>query len=218
MKVPQLYKRRQCCVPTTAGWFFILSITIAFISVIFFYIHPFLSPSKPINGDALIIEGWLPDGCLESAAKYFHKKNYKVIFVTGGPLESGSYLKEYHTYAFLGAATLKALSVPDSSIIPIPAPFTITDRTYTSAVAFKKWIDSTKYSFKNFDLISEGTHTRRTVLLFKRALGKQYRIGSIAIPNPNYNPKQWWRSSTGVRAVIDESIAYLYALLFVFFQ
>jgi L,D-peptidoglycan transpeptidase YkuD (ErfK/YbiS/YcfS/YnhG family) len=32
--------------------------------------------------------------------------------------------------------------------------------------------------------------------------------------NPDYNPKQWWRYSDGVREVIGESIAYIYAKFF----
>jgi hypothetical protein len=32
--------------------------------------------------------------------------------------------------------------------------------------------------------------------------------------NPDYNPKQWWRYSDGVREDIGESIAYIYAKSF----
>jgi hypothetical protein len=34
---------------------------------------------------------------------------------------------------------------------------------------------------------------------------------SSSVSNPDYNPKQWWRYSDGVREVIGESIAYIYA-------
>ena len=218
MQFPCLFTRRPCYLPTGAGWVSILSISVLLLSFVIFSIHPFLAPFRPVGGDALIIEGWLPDYCLESAARLFNQKPFKTIFVTGGPLESGSYLKEYRTYASLGAATLRALSIPDSCIITVPAPFTVIDRTYTSAVAFKKWVDSANCSFTTFDLISRAAHTRRSALLFKRVLGKQYRIGAIAVAHPDYNPQCWWRSSTGVRSVIDESIAYLYALLFITFH
>jgi hypothetical protein len=36
-------------------------------------------------------------------------------------------------------------------------------------------------------------------------------VGIIAVSNADYNPKQWWRYSDGVREVIGESIAYIYA-------
>ena len=39
-------------------------------------------------------------------------------------------------------------------------------------------------------------------------------VGIIAAPNPDYNPAQWWHYSEGVREVVGESIAYVYARLF----
>jgi hypothetical protein len=39
-------------------------------------------------------------------------------------------------------------------------------------------------------------------------------VGIIAVANPDYNPTQWWRYSDGVREVIGESIAYIYAKFF----
>jgi hypothetical protein len=40
------------------------------------------------------------------------------------------------------------------------------------------------------------------------------KVGIIAIPTPDYEARRWWRYSEGVRAVLGESIAYLYAKLF----
>ena len=51
-------------------------------------------------------------------------------------------------------------------------------------------------------------------LLFQKALGDGIKVGIIAVPNPDYDPKYWWRYSDGVREVIGESIAYIYARLF----
>lgn len=218
MQFPRLFTRKQCYLPTTTGCACILCISITLSILVIAFIHPFLAPCRPVCGEALIVEGWLPDCCLETVARYFGNNQYQKIFVTGGPLESGSYLKEYKTYASLGAATLRALSIPDSCIIAVPAPSTVTDRTYTSAVALGKWVDSANSSLKTFDLVSLAAHTRRSALLFRRALGKEYRIGSIAVPHPDYNPECWWRSSTGVRSVMDETIAYLYALFFLTFH
>jgi hypothetical protein len=36
----------------------------------------------------------------------------------------------------------------------------------------------------------------------------------IAVSNPDYDPKDWWRYSDGVREVIGETIAYIYARCF----
>src|SRR5437867_3326458 len=57
-------------------------------------------------------------------------------------------------------------------------------------------------------------HARRTQLLYQEAFGKKVSVGIIAVSNPDYNPKEWWRYGDGVREVIGESIAYIYAEFF----
>ena len=218
MKIPVLLHKRECYVPTTAGITGMILISIFTILFVILYIHPFLSINRPIQCNAIIIEGWLPDYSLEYAADLFFKNRYSTIFITGGPLDNGSYLKEYENFAFLGAATLKKLGVPDSVIITVPAPYSTVNRTYASACALRQWIDSTRTTICRFNLMSQSTHTRRSVLLFRRALGRNYKVGSIAVTAREYVPEFWWRSSKGVRSVIDETVAYLYALFFISFN
>jgi len=62
--------------------------------------------------------------------------------------------------------------------------------------------------------MTEDMHARRTRLLFEEALGKSITVGIIAVPNPDYDARRWWRYSDGVREVIGESIAYIYARFF----
>jgi hypothetical protein len=45
----------------------------------------------------------------------------------------------------------------------------------------------------------------------QRAFGRGVTVGIISIQNPDYDPKHWWRYSEGVRDVLGESIAYVYA-------
>ncbi|MCX7725450.1 MAG: YdcF family protein [Chitinispirillaceae bacterium] len=218
MKLPQLLQEKRCKVPTKTGWIVIFLIILIIILGFIFSIYPFLAPYKPINGEAIIVEGWVPDYCMEKVAALVKEKSYKKIFVTGGVLEVGSYLKDYKTYALVGAETLKKLSIPDSIIVPVSAPYSKIDRTYTSALAFKRWLDSTKCSFRKFDICSQTAHTRRSALLFSKACGKEYRFGMIAVKDPEYEPHLWWSTSKGVRHILDETIAYVYALFFVSFK
>ena len=62
-----------------------------------------------------------------------------------------------------------------------------------------------------FNLLTEAAHARRTRLLYQEAFGEGVKIGIIAVPNPDYDAGHWWRYSEGVREVLGESIAYLYA-------
>lgn len=215
VRIPRLITRKELPVPTVTGWCAAAVVAIVIAAVGISSIHTFLAPVAPINGEALIIEGWLPDYCLAEAAALVKKERYRYLFVTGGPLENGSYLKEYRTYAALGAATMKELSIPDSIVVVVPAGHSTVNRTWASAVALKNWLDSTGVPVTRFDLCSQSTHARRSRLLFRKALQKPYAVGVIALPDRDYPPEKWWKTSEGVRGVVDELVAYIYALLFI---
>jgi len=67
---------------------------------------------------------------------------------------------------------------------------------------------------RSFDVVTQDAHARRTRLLFQKAFGNGVSVGIISIPNPDYDAKRWWRYSEGVREVIGEGIAYIYARFF----
>lgn len=214
MKSHLLFTKRQVPVPTVWGWLLILVSVVAAFWIILGFSHSFLAVSKPVNGEILVVEGWIPDDALERAAEQFHKGSYRFIAVTGGPLDQGSYLKEYGNYAQLGAATLSKLGIEDSLIIPVSAPAVSRDRTFTSALAFKNWLEKGGTDIKSLDLCSFDAHSRRSALLFRRALGKDVEVGVIAIDDGTYDSSNWWRTSTGFRMVVGEMIAYVYVMVF----
>jgi hypothetical protein len=50
-------------------------------------------------------------------------------------------------------------------------------------------------------------------LLFQKAFGPEVKVGIVAVADPQFDPDHWWRSIEGVREVVGETIAYLYARL-----
>jgi hypothetical protein len=54
----------------------------------------------------------------------------------------------------------------------------------------------------------------RRVQVFREAFRKDSSVGMIAVPNPGYDARHWWRYSEGDQAVFGEAIAYLCAKLF----
>ena len=173
----------------------------------------FLTVNDPVDNGALVVEGWLPDYALQQAITEFERDHYSRIYVTGGPLENGGPLSEYRTFAELGAATLIRLGLITNAVQAVPAPAVRVDRTYASAVALKNWLHTNGSVETNFNVISFGVHSRRSRLLFEKALDKGCRVGIIAIEDRDYDSGRWWKSSAGVRTVIDEMIAYWYARL-----
>jgi hypothetical protein len=178
-------------------------------------LYTFLTMNRPVSdGEVLIIGGWTPDYILEQVITEFRTHDYQFLITTGGPLSKGSYLSEYGNYADLTAAILEKMGINKEVIVSIPTPPVKTDRTYAAALAVKKWLLNNDWSVKSLNIFSVGPHARRSWLLSKLAFGKTVDVGVIAVASADYDPNQWWRSSSGVRSVVGETIAYVYAKFF----
>jgi len=93
----------------------------------------------------------------------------------------------------------------------VPSRVMDRDRTYGSAVALRNWFREHNMSVRSINVVTEDLHARRTRLLFEKALGHDVAVGVIAVANPDYDSRHWWRYSQGVKEVVSEGAAYLYA-------
>jgi uncharacterized SAM-binding protein YcdF (DUF218 family) len=178
--------------------------------------YPFLAITHRVgDADALVVEGWVHDYAIQAAADEFRSGSYRRVFTTGGPVVGiGGYINDFRTSASVGADLLKKAGVPNESLQMIPSHTIDRDRTYSSAIALRVWIQEHQPSVRRINVVTENTHARRTCLLFQKALGKHVQVGIIAVPNPDYDNRHWWRYSEGVKDVGSEALAYVYARLF----
>jgi hypothetical protein len=197
------------------GWLLVISVALFATCVVFWNVYPFLAVTHRVNANILVVEGWIHRYALRSAAEEFHSGSYERIFTTGGPENgSGGYVNDYQTSASVGSEALKKQGIPDEVIQMAPSRVIGRDRTYSSAIALRECFRENNIPVHGINVLTEDCHARRTELLYQKALGKNVEVGIIAVANPDYNPKYWWRYSEGVREVIGESIAYIYARLF----
>lgn len=212
-KLPKilLIRRQEKWTLTAQGWVVTCLCIASLLLYIITHVQPFLAISSPIKAEVLVIEGWLPDYALKPVLSEFEKGSYKKIVTTGIPLPTGYYLAEYKTFAELSAATLKALGLKTEELVAVPTPDVIKDRTYASAIAFRQWLLNSDLKIKSINLYTFDVHSRRSWLLFKQALAPKIKVGVIAAKTLDYEPNKWWTSSVGVRSVISETIAYIYA-------
>ena len=96
----------------------------------------------------------------------------------------------------------------------VPSRVMDRDRTYSSAVALRNWLRDHDIAIHGINVLTEDLHARRTRLLFQKALGSQIKVGIIGVANPDYEPKHWWLYSEGVKEVMSEALALVYAELF----
>ena len=196
---------------TKLAWLMLLFAAILSGLIAIAKIHPFLAVSEPIEAEALIIEGWADDSVMVGAMAEFERGNYQLVLTTGGPVQKGSYLAQYKSFAELAAATLIALQVPPERVIAIPTPQVELDRTAASARAVKQWLAQTNFKIRTVNLYSYDAHTRRSWWIFKSILKPEVKVGAIAHPSLDYDSKNWFTSSAGFRTILSETIAYLYA-------
>jgi uncharacterized SAM-binding protein YcdF (DUF218 family) len=197
------------------GWLLVTSVGLVAAYFAFLNIHPFLAVTHRVNTNVLVVEGWIPRYAIRGGVEEFKNSSYERIFTTGGPVEgNGDYTNDYNTSASVGAEILKKFGVPDELVQMVPSRVTARERTYSSAVALRDWFREHNTPVHSINVLTEDAHARRTRLLYQKAFGKNVAVGIIAVSNPDYNPTQWWRYSDGVREIIGESIAYIYARFF----
>jgi hypothetical protein len=212
LRIPLIH-RQEIWLPTLWGWLLLILLG-STLSINSLHNLPlFLAIDRPLtNAEVLVIEGWLPDYAVKEALARFRRGSYRQIVTTGIPIERGCYLSEYKNYAELAAATLKTLGLESDKIVPVPTPEVRKDRTYASAIAFKQWLANTNTPIQSIDVLTLDLHARRSWLLYRQALAStNTQVGIIATPPIDYDPKYWWRYSAGVRKMINESVAYVYA-------
>lgn len=208
-----LLRRRPCWVPTWRAWTILLVLMLSLGWLGARNIYQFLAVNDPHPGGLLVVEGWAADYAFEAALREFKSNRYEKICVTGGLLEVGGSLSEYKTYAELGAAILVKLGLNTNEVQAVPAPTVRRDRTYASALSLRRWLEQQPQRATHIHLFTEGAHARRSRLLFEKALGPGVEVSVTAVPAREFDERHWWRYSAGVRGVIGETIAYLYARL-----
>lgn len=175
----------------------------------------FLSVTHRVPTPYLVVEGWIKPFAIAKAAQEFRTGGYLKVFTTGGPSEgTGGYSNDYSTTASVGAGHLKAAGLPPELVQMVPSRVSDRDRTYNAAVALREYMKRERLVSSSFNIITEGPHARRTRVLFQKAFGPGTKIGIISVVPIDYDPAHWWRTSEGVREVVGEAIAYIYARFF----
>ncbi|MBC1218584.1 YdcF family protein [Nostoc sp. UCD121] len=208
----KLIKRQEMWTLTAQGW----AIAIALIAYLIFFaithVHSFLAVTSPIkSAEVLVVEGWLPDYAIQQALTEFKNGSYDLVITTGGSIEKGNYLSEYKSFAEVSAATFEKLGLESEKVVAVPTPNVIKDRSYASAAEFYRWLSDSNLKLQSVNVFSLDVHTRRSWLLFRKILTPKIQVGAIAARTHDYDPNKWWVSSQGVRTIIDEGIAYIYA-------
>jgi uncharacterized SAM-binding protein YcdF (DUF218 family) len=172
----------------------------------------FLAITSPVGGQFLVVEGWMPTYAYREAVAEFRKGSYRKIIAAGVLQEDGNAGGDLREH--FGGEKLIQFGVPSDLVVTASYGEIHQDRTFHSAMAVKQWLQEQGLRTMSIDVVTVGPHARRSRLLYEKALGNEVKVGVISVEDRRFDPNHWWRSSEGVRTVVDESIAYLYARIF----
>ncbi len=203
---------KECWALSWRGWLLLAVTGLGCTYLVFINVHSFLAVTRRVDAKVLIVEGWIQRYAIRSAADEFNGGPYERIFTTGGPENgSGGYINDYQTSASAAEEALKKLGISDDLVQMAPSRVSGRERTYSSAIALRGWFRDHNVTVQSINVLTEDCHARRTWLLYQKAFGKNVKVGIINVANPDYDPRYWWYYSDGVREVIGESVAYIYA-------
>jgi hypothetical protein len=209
-----LLERRERWSFTPGGWFTLLLGVVLLIALGLWCVHPFLATTDRIDTQFLVVEGWVPNYVLEESITEFRTKPYRLMFTVGCDILNGVNVEAGDNHATYALTRLRWLGMDRKLVQPVPSPTQYRNRTYASALALRQWIELHKAGVTSFNLMTVGVHARRSQLLFQKAFGDRVRVGIIAVPDREYDPRRWWQYSEGVKEVISEGAGYFYARLF----
>lgn len=108
----------------------------------------------------------------------------------------------------LAAKRIIVTGIDSARVIPVTGQKVSINRTFTSAVAVKQWLEQSTLPIIGFNVISYGSHSRRTWMTFSHTL-KPHKVGIIAIPDSLVTEDDKIRYFKTAR----ETIAFIYYCL-----
>ena len=169
----------------------------------------FLAVNTPVGGQFLIVEGWMPLFAYREAAAQFRKGSYRNVIAIEVTLADAVMERELPEH--FGRESLIKFGVPSDLVVTASSEEVYRDRTFHAAMTLRQWLQEQGLRNASVDVFAIGPHARRSRLLYEKALGNEVAVGVVSVEDPRFDPEHWWRTSAGVRTVVDESIAYLYA-------
>ncbi|MFT6958883.1 MAG: hypothetical protein ACJAYC_003906 [Halieaceae bacterium] len=179
-------------------------------------VYGWLAVTERISGARyVVVEGWAPDYVLLTAKHEFDDSNAKLLLTAGLPLDQGMFLSEYKDFATLAAATLVKIGMESGKVYPVPVSAAQRHRTAAMATALRGRLDSLQVPAldKKLLLVTFGTHARRSHIIYQRALGSEWEVGVVSVPQRDFPQDTWYKYSSGMKGVIGELAALLVVTL-----
>lgn len=92
-------------------------------------------------------------------------------------------INNFNSHAELARKALISMGLDSSLIVAVSGRKVRINRTLSSALAFREWLQTAKIEIEGINIVTSGTHARRTLLTFNKILDRKYEIGIISLPD-----------------------------------
>jgi uncharacterized SAM-binding protein YcdF (DUF218 family) len=209
----RLVQSRTVCCPTWLGLFCVIVLMLIPVAWWCRCGESFLSLTSRLPAEILVVEGWIGHDGVRAAAKEFEQGGYQYVVATGGLSTNKGWEQSGWSYAEGAEGELIRSGVAQDRIIVAHAGHAENQRTYESAVAVRRALQSRGFHPKSINVFTLGPHARRSRLVFAKVYQPGTQVGVIGwVPTSDRNVP-WWRSSDRARELLAETAGYVYEVL-----
>jgi len=112
----------------------------------------------------------------------------------------------FGSHAELARNKLISLGLDSSLVLAVPGENVWINRTLSSALAYRDWLETSEIEVKGINIVTMGTHARRTWMTYNKILDKKYQIGIISLPDYREHSSKKYK----VLKTLRESLGLLY--------
>ena len=172
----------------------------------------FLTVSEVLPAEVLVVEGWIGSNAMPPTVDEFHRGDY-LLLVTAGCSSDESWGRKSWNYADMAAKELVRAGMIEEQLLSAPAGDHDSQRTYASALAIRRILEKRGPLPKAINVVTRGSHARRSRLVFEKVFGSETRVGVISWSPESTKSRAWWKSSERSRDFLDETVAYFFERL-----
>lgn len=115
-------------------------------------------------------------------------------------------INNFASHAELARNKLISLGLDSSLVIAVPGKKVRINRTLSSALAFRDWLETSEIEVKGLNIVTMGTHASRTWMTYNKIISKKHPIGIISLPDYKEHSSKKYK----VLKTLRESIGLVY--------
>lgn len=216
VQLPRGWRSRlKCCLLVLSVQ--LLSLACVLIALMM-YGYDYLAMTEPVKAKMMVLETGLDETTYSRFVRLIRTMEPEVVLIIGHPLSIEIPGNAILDTSEIHKEVIARMGIPETRLVSISVPIVSKGRTIAAALLVRDWCEQHRQGDGSINVVSLDAHARRTRFIFREAMGPGTKVGIVAMKTPQIVREGWYRSSYGVRTVIDEWVAWGYARLFLNYE